>query len=399
MKSLSAPSPTSASDQPNCLLPYAHQVVTEVDVGAVDRVLRSEWLTTGPEVEQFEAALAARVEARYAVAFTSGTAALHAATVAAGVAAGDEGVTTPLTFCATANCLLFAGARPVFADVEESHLTIDPSEVVKRLTRRTKVVLPVDYGGHPAQLDALRSLARHRGLLVIEDACHALGAADRGRKVGTISDITVFSFHPVKHITTGEGGMAVTNHAGLARRLRQFRNHGIIRSRRDSVKRPWYYEMITLGYNYRIPDVLCALGRSQLMRLEGNLARRRAIAEQYTQALGALPGVRVPTVRPGASPAWHLYPVRIDGRLTGIGRDEAIRQLRAQGVGATVHYIPVTQHPYYRKRFGYRRGDFPVAERAFRQLITLPLFHGMAETDVHNVIAVVTHTLTHGGSS
>ena len=386
MKSLSAPNLSTTSAPVRRLLPYAHQVVTEQDIAAVTRVLRSEWLTTGPEVEQFEAELAARVGARHAVAFTSATAALHGAVSAAGVQAGDEGITSPMTFCATANCLVFAGAVPVFADVEEQTLTLDPAQAARRLTRRTKVILPVDYAGHPAQLDELRTLARRRKLLVIEDACHALGAEDRGRTIGSLSDITIFSFHPVKHITTGEGGMAVTNSAALAHRLRRFRNHGIVRPSRDAVRRPWYYEMADLGYNYRIPDILCALGRSQLSRLDANLARRRAIAAQYARALGALPGVRVPSVRSGANPAWHLYPIRIDAKRAGIGRDEAIRRLRAEGIGATVHYIPVTRHPFYRKRFGCRPSDFPVAERAFRQLITLPLFHGMTDEDVRDVI-------------
>ncbi len=396
MKSLSAPSLSAISQPVRRLLPYAHQVVTEQDIAAVTRVLRSEWLTTGPEVEQFEAELAARVGARHAVAFTSATAALHGAVSAAGIGAGDEGITSPMTFCATANCLVFTGATPVFADVEEQTLTIDPAQVARRVTRRTKAILPGDYAGHPARLDELRALARRRKLLVIGDACHALGAEDRGRRIGSLSDITIFSFHPVKHITTGEGGMAVTNSAMLARRLRRFRNHGVVRPSRDAARRPWYYEMVDLGYNYRIPDILCALGRSQLSRLDENLARRRSIAAQYARALSALPGVRVPAVRSGANPAWHLYPIRIDAKRVGIGRDEAIRRLRAEGIGATVHYIPVTRHPYYRKRFGCRPGDFPVAEKAFRQLITLPLSHGMTDADVRDVIDAVERTLAAG---
>lgn len=366
-------------------LPYAHQVVEEPDIEAVVRVLRSEWLTTGPEVEQFEAELAAAVGARYAVAFSSGTGALHGAVAAAGIEPGDEGVTTPLTFCATANCLLFQGARPIFADVDDATLTIDPAAITARITRKTKVLIPMDYGGHPADLEAIRGIAARHGLLVIEDACHALGAQSHGQRVGAFSDMTVFSFHPVKHITTGEGGMVVTNHAKLAQRLRRFRNHGIVRHPKDRKDRPWYYEMVELGYNYRISDVACALGGSQLARLPHNLARRRAIAQRYTNALGMVPGLRVPTVADGVSPAWHLYPIRVDRR----DRDEVIRALRARRIGANVHYIPVPLHPYYRRRFGYRRGDFPVAERASCELITLPLFHGMTDQDADNVIEAV----------
>lgn len=373
-------------------LPYAHQSVEEADIEAVVRTLRSEWLTTGPVVEQFEAEVAACVGARHAVAFSSGTAALHGAVAAAGAGPGDEGITTPLTFCATANCLLFQGARPVFADVEDSTLTIDPEAVKRRITRKTKVVISVDYGGHPARLDAIRAVARRHRLFVVEDACHALGADYRGRRVGSLSDMTVFSFHPVKHITTGEGGMAVTNNPRLAQRLRRFRNHGIVRRPKDQSARPWYYEMVELGYNYRISDIACALGRSQLSRLPQNLARRRAIARRYTEALGALPGLRVPTVHPDATPAWHLYPVRVTGRLS---RDLVFNALREERIGVNVHYIPVPQHPYYRKRFGYRRGAYPVAERASRQLISLPMFHGMSDQDVTDAITAVRRVMGH----
>ncbi|OGX49099.1 MAG: UDP-4-amino-4,6-dideoxy-N-acetyl-beta-L-altrosamine transaminase [Omnitrophica WOR_2 bacterium RIFCSPLOWO2_12_FULL_63_16] len=372
------------------ILPYARQLVEAEDVAAVVEVLRSPWLTTGPKVAEFEEAVAAYVGAAYAVAFSSGTAALHGAVSAAGVGEGDEGITTPLTFCATANCLLFQGAQPVFADVEEATLMIDPQAIQSRITRKTKVILPVDYGGHPARLDAIRALSRRHGLLVIEDACHALGAEYGGRRIGSLSDITVFSFHPVKHITTGEGGMAVTNDAALAARLRRFRNHGIVRRAKDRTSRPWYYEMVELGYNYRISDIACALGRSQLSRLAQNLARRRAIAQRYTERFSALPGLRVPEVLPEARPAWHLYPVRIASRL---GRDRVFRALREEQIGVNVHYIPVTRHPYYRKRFGYRRGAHPVAERAARQLISLPMFHGMSDRDVERVIQSVEKVL------
>jgi len=378
------------------VLPYAHQVVEGADIEAVVRVLRSEWLTTGPEVERFEAEVGAYVGARYAVAFTSGTAALHAAVAAAGVGPGDEGITTPLTFCATANCVLFVGARPVFADVDDATLTIDPQAIKGRITRKTKVVIPMDYGGHPADVDAIHALAKRHGLLVIEDACHALGAEYRGRRVGSLSDITVFSFHPVKQITTGEGGMAVTNDATLAKRLQRFRNHGVVRSARDQVRRPWYYEIIELGYNYRMPDILCALGRSQLVRLAQNLARRRTIAERYTEAFSALPGIRTPCVKPDVVPAWHLYPIRVEASAIGLTRDELVRRLRQGHIATSVHYIPLTRHPYYRERFGFQAGDYPVAEGAFRQLISLPLFHGMSDHDVEDVIEAMSRILALG---
>jgi len=256
------------------------------------------------------------------------------------------------------------------------------------------VILPVDYAGHPAALDDVRALAKRHGLIVIEDACHALGAVYRNRRVGSISDMTVFSFHPVKHITTGEGGMVVTNHDRLANRLRRFRNHGIVRNPNDFTSRPWYYEMTELGYNYRIPDILCALGRSQFSRIAQNLARRRAIAARYSDALGGMPGIRIPPVKPEVTPAWHLYPIRIDSAVAGVSRDELIRRLRQERIGSTVHYIPVTLHPYYRRQFGYRRGDYPVTERASRSLISLPLFHSMTDDDASDVIHALTRLLS-----
>jgi UDP-4-amino-4,6-dideoxy-N-acetyl-beta-L-altrosamine transaminase len=367
-------------------LPYARQGVSRADIRAVAAVLRSDWLTSGPAVDAFEAALAREVGARFAVAFSSGTAALHGAVAAAGVGAGDEGITSPLTFCASANCLVYEGARPVFCDVADTTLTMDPAALERRITRRTRVVIPVDYAGHPADLDAIRAVAKRHGLLVIEDACHALGATYRGRPVGAISDMTVFSFHPVKHITTAEGGMVATNSRRFAERLRRFRAHGIVRPRRDAERRPWYYEMVDLGFNYRIPDVACALGLSQLSRLDRNLERRRAIAARYAQALAAVPGVRLPEAAADAESAWHLYPVRIDPARFGRTRDDVVRGLRAANIGVTVHYIPVTLHPYYRQRFGCRPGAFPVAERAYRGLVSLPMFPAMRDCDVDDVV-------------
>lgn len=371
-------------------LPYAHQVIDEADIRAVAEVLRSDWLTTGPAVEAFETAVAQQVGARFAVAFSSGTAALHGAVFAAGVGRGDEGITTPMTFCASANCLLYEGATPKFCDVTESTLTMDPARLERAVTRRTKVVIPVDYAGHPADLDAIRAIARRRGLTVIEDACHALGATYRGRPVGSLSDMTVFSFHPVKHIAMGEGGLVATNSRRFADRLRRFRSHGVVRPAADTERRPWYYEMVELGYNYRVPDTACALGLSQLSKLRDNLSRRRAIAAAYAEALAPVPGVRVPEVAASAEPAWHLYPIRIDPSRFGMTRDDAVRALRQAGIGVTVHYIPVTMHPYYRRRFGFRAGDFPVAEGAYRRLISLPMFHAMSDADVVRVVSTIT---------
>ncbi len=378
------------------LLPYGHQSIDEGDIQAVIDVLRSDWITTGPKVAEFEEVFADYVHAEYAVSFSSGTAALHAAAFAAGLKPGDEAITTPMTFCATANCVLYQGAKPVFADVASDTLNIDPEEVAKRITKKTKAIIPVDYAGHPADLDAISDLAQEKGLVVIEDACHALGALYKGHIVGGISDITVFSFHPVKHITTGEGGMVTTNDKEFVGRLKLLRNHGIEGdARQRQAKGQWYYEMVDLGYNYRLTDIGCALGLSQLKKLDKNLARRREIASIYHRALGDLPGIRLPVQMDYVSSAWHLYPVRFDLRQLKGGRPEIFSALRAENIGVNVHYIPVHMHPYYRMMFGYRGGEYPVAEAAYETLVSLPMFHGMTDLDVQDVVDAVGKVLEH----
>lgn len=371
-------------------LPYGRQSIEEADIQAVVDVLRSDWLTTGPKIAEFEEAFAAYVGARFAVGFSSGTAALHGAAFAAGIGVGDEVVTTPLTFAATANCVLYQGGIPVFADASPDTLNLDPDRLAAVITSRTKAIIPVDYAGHPADLDSILALANQNGLIVIEDACHALGAQYDGRKVGAIADMTVFSFHPVKHLTTGEGGMVTTNDPKFAETLRAFRNHGITTEARDRQNAgQWHYEMVLLGYNYRLSDISCALGLSQLRRLDSNLERRRRIAARYSSAMRNLPGIILPAVRQHVLPAWHLYPIRVDERVLGVSRDEILRGLRAENIGVNVHYIPVHLHPYYKERFGYRGGEFPVAEAAYETLITLPMFHGMTDRDVEDVIRAI----------
>jgi perosamine synthetase len=371
-------------------LPYGRQSISEEDIQAVVDVLRSDWLTTGPKVAEFEEALAAQVGAKYAVAFSSGTAALHGAAFAAGLKPGDEAITSPLTFAATANCVLYQGARPVFADVSPDTLNLDPDRLAERITNYTRAILPVDYAGHPADLDPILDLAERHGLIVIEDASHALGAQYKGRRTGSIADMSVFSFHPVKHVATGEGGMVTTNRANVAENLRRFRNHGISSAARQRhAAREWHYEMVLLGFNYRLTDIACALGISQLKKLEVNLTRRREIAARYTAAFRNLRGVIPPSVRPDVNPAWHLYPVRINTAQLNTDRGQVFRALRAENIGVNVHYIPVHLHPYYRDRFGYRAGEYPVAEKGYEQLISLPMFHGMTEQDVEDVIGAV----------
>jgi perosamine synthetase len=372
------------------LLPYGRQSLDDDDIRAVVEVLKSDWLTTGPKVGEFEEKFAAWVGAQLAVSFSSGTAALHAAAFAAGLGSGDEAITTPMTFCATANCVLYQGATPVFADVSADTLNIDPSEVAKKITPRTKAIIAVDYAGHPAELDSLRALAEKHNLVFIEDACHALGAEYRVTRVGGIAEVTVFSFHPVKHLTTGEGGMVTTNNPRFAETLRRFRNHGIsseAKQRQEAGQ--WFYEMVLLGYNYRLTDIACALGISQLEKLNSNLERRRTIAARYDLAFRGEDGLIAPTVRSEVNPAWHLYPLRLDLAKIGQDRGQVFRALRAENIGVNVHYVPVHRHPYYRDRFGYQAGDFPVAEAAYEQLISLPMFHAMSNEDVDDVIRAV----------
>jgi UDP-4-amino-4,6-dideoxy-N-acetyl-beta-L-altrosamine transaminase len=378
------------------LLPYGRQSIDDSDIEAVVQTLRSDWLTTGPKVAEFEEAVAAFVDARYAVAFSSGTAALHAAAFTAGLRSGDEAITTPLTFAATANCVLYQEATPIFADIEPETLNIDPDQVARRISPRTKAILPVDYAGHPADLDEILRLADRYGLVVIEDACHALGAEYRKHRVGSIAQMTIFSFHPVKHVTTGEGGMVSTDNPRFAEILRRFRNHGIssdARARHSAGQ--WHYEMVLLGFNYRLPDIACALGLQQLSKLQTNLARRRQIAARYANAFQNMPAICLPAVRSDVNPAWHLYPIRLaQGKLSGT-REQIFRALRAENIGVNIHYIPVHLHPYYRERFGYRGGEYPVAEAAYECLLSLPMFQGMTDDDVEDVIAAVGKVLSH----
>ena len=378
------------------LLPYGKQVIDDDDIAAVVETLRSEWLTTGPKVGEFEEKFAAQVGAKYAVSFSSGTAALHGSAFAAGIAYGDEVITTPLTFAATANCVLYQGATPVFADVCDHTLNLDAALAARLVTSRTKAIIPVDYAGHPAELDYFLDLAGKHGLIVIEDACHALGAEYRRRNVGSIAHMTVFSFHPVKHIATGEGGMVTTDDHKFADVLRKFRNHGISSGARErQLHGQWHYEMVLLGFNYRLTDIACALGLKQLEKLAANLRRRREIAARYRSELGKMPAITLPHVLDDIVPAWHLYPVRLQLTALKAGREEIFRALRAENIGVNVHYIPVHLHPYYKSRFGYRGGEFPVAEAAYESLISLPMSHALTDADVSDVILAMQKVFSH----
>ncbi|MGX7948834.1 UDP-4-amino-4,6-dideoxy-N-acetyl-beta-L-altrosamine transaminase [Oleidesulfovibrio alaskensis] len=362
-------------------LPYGRQIISEDDIEAVVGVLRGDWLTTGPAVRDFEQAFAAHVCGGLGVAVNSGTAALHCAYHALGVTAGDEVIVPAMTFAATANAVLHCGARPVFADVCPRTLLIDPESAERCITPRTKVLVGVDYAGHPCDWDALRTLADRYSLRLVADACHAAGARYKGRPVGSIADISVFSFHPVKHITTAEGGMAVTADPDWAHAMRVFRNHGITTDSHQREKASaWQYDMVELGYNYRLSDLQCALGMSQLARLDDWVAKRNILAACYRQRLAGK-NLELPACSADVLHAYHLFVVFCDGR------DALFRMMRKAQIGVNVHYKPVYMHPYYRKN-GYAETCCPVAEAAYERLLTLPMWAGMSEEDVQRVCAL-----------
>ncbi|MGC9976703.1 MAG: UDP-4-amino-4,6-dideoxy-N-acetyl-beta-L-altrosamine transaminase, partial [Syntrophales bacterium] len=330
------------------MIPYGRQQIDATDIQSVVEVLKSDWLTTGPKVGEFERSFADFAGAKYAVAVSSGTAALHAAMFALGISPGDEVIVPAMTFAATANCVVFQGGMPVFADVDPDTLLVDPASLKSRLTPRTKAIIAVDYAGQPCDYDALAVIAGKNGLALVADACHSLGARYKDRSVGSLAHLNVFSFHPVKHITTGEGGMITTDDSKLAEKMRLFRNHGISTDHRQrDAQGSWFYEMVDLGYNYRITDFQCALGISQLKKLTHWIDRRREIVRRYDEAFQKMPRVKPLSVRNETFHTYHLYVVRLDLDGTNLDRTVIFSQLREDGIGVNVHYIPVHLHPFY----------------------------------------------------
>jgi len=375
-------------------LPYGRQSIDESDIAAVVETLRSDWLTTGPKVEEFESAFAAFTGARHAVAVCNGTAALHAITAGFQIAPGDEVIVPAITFVASANCVVYQGGTPVFADVDADTLLIDPASVAARITPRTRAIIAVDYAGQPCDYAALRALAGQHGLTLIADACHALGGSLEGRPVGTLADVSAFSMHPVKPITTGEGGMITTDDDALARRVRIIRNHGITTEFRQREEQgSWAYEMQELGYNYRLSDIHCALGVTQLRQLPGWVVRRQEIAARFDEAFADLPEASPLARLPHREHAWHLYVLRLNLDRLRVSRAKVFAALRAEGINVNVHYAPVHLHPFYRNRFGFQPGLAPVAEAAYERLLTLPLFPRMTDDDIEDVITAVNKVL------
>lgn len=368
------------------MIPYGRQWLDDEDIQAVAEVMRSDFITTGPKADKFEQEVAEYTGANYAMAVSNGTAALHLACLAAGIQPGDEVITTAMTFAASANCVLYCGGRPVFADIDPITYNIDPEDLRRKITSRTKAVIPVHFTGQPCRMDEIHQLAEEYGLTVIEDGAHALGAAYKGKKIGGLSQMTTFSFHPVKPITTGEGGMVVTNDERLYRRLKLLRSHGITREEDLMEKNEggWYYEQLELGYNYRMTDIQAALGSSQLKKLDRFIAKRREIADTYSRAFAAEPDMILPSVIPEAESGWHLYVIQAAKR----DRKEVYDALRKAGLNINVHYIPVYHHPYYRNH-GYADVFCPNAEQLYQRMVSLPIFPALKEEEQEYVIDVV----------
>lgn len=368
-------------------IPYGKHCIEEDDIEAVSKALRENYIATGPGIAEFEKAFAEYVGVKYAVALSSGTAALHACCFAIGIQPGDEVITTPITFAASANCVLYCGGTPVFADIDSKTYNISPYEIEKHITKRTKAIIPVHFTGQPCEMNMINEIAKKHNLFVIEDAAHANGAEYNGRKIGSISDMTIFSFHPVKHMTTCEGGMVTTDNEDLYNKIKSFRAYCITKDPElieDKEDGPWHYEMQGLGFNYRISDVMCALGISQLKKLDKFVKRRKEIAQRYNAEMKNFSHIELPYQAEGCESSWHLYTILVkNGR-----RREAYSRLKEAGIGVDVHYLPVYKHPYYQKN-GYKNVECPNAEKIYGQILSIPIFYGLTEREQTYVIAKI----------
>ncbi len=372
-------------------LPFAQPLLGNEEIDEVVQCLRSGWLTTGLKVKQFEREFAEFTGARHALAVNSCTAALHLALEAIGVGPGDEVVTTPMTFTATAAVIEHLGARPVFADVDPKTLNIDPAAVARRVNERTKAILPVHFAGQACDMDALMTIGREHGIPVVEDAAHAIPTLYKGRLVGTLSDITCFSFYATKNLTTGEGGMVVTDREDFADRMKLMHLHGMSRDawKRYTQNGSWSYEILAPGFKYNLTDIAAAIGIHQLRKVHAFHQRRLAIADQYDAGLRDVPGIRVPQVEDRHAHGWHLYVIQVDTERLSIGRDVFIEKLIARNIGVSVHFIPLHVHPYYRERYALQPGDFPHAMAAYERIVSLPIYAKMEDEDVRHVIDAV----------
>lgn len=372
------------------VIPYGRQTIEEDDIQAVVDVLRSDYLTTGPKIAEFEKMVADYVGAKYAVAISNGTSALHAVCFAAGIQPGDEVITTPLTFAASSNCVLYCGGTPVFADVDPKTYNIDPEDIRRKITDKTKAIIAVHLAGQPCDMDEIHKIAKEHDLLIIEDGAHALGSVYKGKKVGTLSDMTTFSFHPVKPITTGEGGMIVTDNEEFYKKMMLFRSHGITRDENLMTRNdgPWFYQQLDLGYNYRITDIQCALGCSQMKKLDRFLARRKEIVARYNEAFADCENIITPYQLPDTESGWHLYIVQVKN----CDRRKVFEALREQGIAVNVHYIPVYMHPYYQEH-GYKDVHCKNAEEIYSHILSLPLYPTLTKEQQEYVIETLKHVI------
>ncbi len=377
-------------------LAYGKQWIDDNDIKAVIDVLKSDYLTTGPYVRKFEQCIADYVGAKYAVALCNGTAALHAACFAAEIEKDDEVIVSPMTFAASANCVLYCGGKPVFCDIDPKTYNIDINQIEAKISNRTKAIIPVDFSGQSVDMDGIRKIADKYGLVIIEDGAHALGSEYKGEKVGNKADMTEFSFHPVKPVTTGEGGIVTTNNEVYYKRLELFRTHGIIRNRNQmsDYQGPWYYEQLELGYNYRLTDIECALGYSQMSRIEEFIARRRNIVKIYNEEIENISQVIIPYEEGFSNSGWHIYIIKLKLNELKVGRREIFEALQAENIGVNVHYMPVYLHPYY-KKLGYEKGICPQSESLYESMITLPLFPKMGEQDIYDVVNALKKVIKH----
>jgi len=378
-------------------LPYATQWIGEEEKKEVMSVLDSNWLTTGPKVTQFEKEIAEFVGAKYAIAVNSGTAALHCCVGALDIGPGDEVITTAFTFLATSNCIVYRGATPVLVDIDETTYNIDPEEIRKKITPRTKAIIPVHYAGNPCNMDEIRKIAKEYNLKIIEDAAHAISAEYKGHKIGALSDLTIFSFHPVKNMTTAEGGIITTNDPELAKLCVMHRTHGITKEAMERYGKTadWMYDMQRLGHRYNMTEFQAALGVAQLKKLPAFQQRREEIVKKYDLAFTHIPELMLQKVHPGMKSSWHLYTIRVNENMLTVDRNQLIKALKAENIGVNVHYIPIHLHSYYQKKYGFKRGQFSITEKVYDTIITLPLFPKMDDCDVEDVIAAVTKVLFH----
>ncbi len=372
-------------------LPYALPMIEEEEINEVVDTLRSNWITKGPKTARFERLFAENLGVKHAIAMNSATAALHVGIIAAGVGEGDEVITTPMTFAASANIIIHAGATPVFVDIDKRTMNIDPERIREKITPKTKAIIPVHIAGQACDMDAIMKIAKEHNLFVLEDAAHAVYTQYKGRNIGTIGHAAAFSFYATKNLVTAEGGMLTTNDDGVAEKARVISLHGMSKNawNRYSAAGSWFYEILYPGFKYNMTDIQASLGIHQLAKLERFQKIREQYAQMYNEAFSQMPEINAPYVVPGSRHAWHLYIIQLQLELLDIDRAQFIEELKQENIGTSVHFIPVHLHPYYRDRFGYKRGDFPNAEYVYDRIITLPLYPKMTRQDAEDVISAV----------